>query len=117
MRARGWLLAGLLLALAVPVAGQNLAEFEKSVTEHTLANGMKFIIVERHTVPVVSLFLHADVGSVNDTSGNSGVAHLFEHMAFKGTSDIGTKDIAKERAALAHVDETYHAWADRKSVV
>ena len=114
MRARGWLLAGLLLALAVPVAGQNLAEFEKSVTEHTLANGMKFIIVERHTVPVVSLFLHADVGSVNDTSGNSGVAHLFEHMAFKGTSDIGTKDIAKERAALAHVDETYHAWAEER---
>jgi len=111
MRVKACVLLGLVLALAAPLAGQNLAEFEKSVTEHTLTNGMKFIIVERHTVPVVSLWLHADVGSVDDYPGNSGLAHLFEHMAFKGTSDIGTKDIGKEKAAMVRVDETYHAWA------
>ena len=110
MRVRACLLGVLLLTLAGPLAGQNLPEFEKSVTEHTLANGMRFIIVERHAVPVVSLFLQADVGAVDDYPGSSGLAHLFEHMAFKGTSDIGTKDIAKEKAALARVDETYHAW-------
>lgn len=95
---------------AVPLAGQNLAEFEKSVTEHSLANGMKFLIVERHTVPVVSFWVHADAGSVDDPAGQTGLAHLFEHMAFKGTSDIGSKDIKKEKEALAKVDQAYAAW-------
>ena len=95
---------------ALPLAGQNLAEFEKSVTEHSLANGMRFIIVERHAVPVVSFWLHADVGSVDDPAGQTGMAHMFEHMAFKGTSDIGTKDFKKEKEALARVDQTYAAW-------
>jgi predicted Zn-dependent peptidase len=103
---------GLVLALAVgwlPASAQNLEDFEKSVTEFTLDNGMKFIAVERHEVPVVSFALHADVGGVNEAIGQTGLAHLFEHMAFKGTSDIGTKDIEKERAAMAKVDEAYHA--------
>ena len=103
---------GLTLALAavmLPVAAQNLEDFEKKVTEFTLDNGMKFIVVERHEVPVASFALHANVGSVNEAVGQSGLAHLFEHMAFKGTSDIGTKDIEKERAAMAKVDEAYAA--------
>jgi predicted Zn-dependent peptidase len=116
MRLRAWLVVGVLLAASAPLAGQNLAEFEKSVTEYPLGNGMRFIIVERHAVPVVSFWLHADVGSVNDYTGNTGLAHLFEHMAFKGTSDIGTKDIVKERAALARVDEAYEAWQLEKHV-
>ncbi|MGH9862500.1 MAG: M16 family metallopeptidase [Candidatus Acidiferrales bacterium] len=95
---------------AATLAGQNLAEFEKSVTEHTLANGMKFIFVERPAVPVVSFWLHADVGSVDDPAGQTGMAHMFEHMAFKGTSDIGTKDFEKEKEALAKVDQSYAAW-------
>lgn len=101
----------LLAGAALPVTAQNLAEFEKTVTEHTLANGMKFIIVERHQVPVGSFFLHADVGAVDDGAGMSGLAHLFEHMAFKGTSRIGTKDFKKEKQAMAKVDQAYAAWA------
>ncbi len=108
MRARAFLMSLLLAALA-PLLGaaQNLEEFEKSATEHRLANGMKFIIVERHQVPVVSFYLHADVGSVDEPAGQSGIAHMFEHMAFKGTSDIGTTDYQKEKAALARVDEIH----------
>ncbi len=102
------LIAALWLA-AAPARGQTLAEFEKSVTEHTLANGMKFIIVERRQVPVISFYTYADVGSVDEEAGRSGLAHLFEHMAFKGTSTIGTKDFRKEQAALARVDEAYFA--------
>jgi predicted Zn-dependent peptidase len=106
------LVAGVVLVLlaCLPAVGQNLEEFQKDVTEFTLANGMKFVIVERHEVPVVSFALHADVGGVNEQVGQTGLAHLFEHMAFKGTSNIGTKDIQKERAAMAKVDEAYHAW-------
>lgn len=100
------------LCLAIPAAriqAQDLATFEKSVTEHTLANGMKFIIVERREVPVVSFHLYADVGSVDEEAGVSGMAHMFEHMAFKGTSDIGTQDAQAEKEALAKVDELYAA--------
>lgn len=99
-----------LLAVCLPLSAQDLAEFEKGVTEHTLRNGMKFIIVERRDVPVVSFHLYADVGSVNEEVGRSGLAHLFEHMAFKGTSTIGTKDYKKERIALARLDQAYTEW-------
>jgi predicted Zn-dependent peptidase len=108
-------LAALLLATAAPTPAQNLAGFEKTVTEHTLANGMKLIIVERHEVPVVSFFLYADVGAVNEDVGLTGLAHLFEHMAFKGTSTIGTKDFKKEKPALAKLEQAYAAWqAERR---
>lgn len=103
-------LVGLLALSALPLAGQNLAEFEKGVTEYTLHNGMKFIIVARHSVPVVSFHLYANVGAVNEGKGRSGLAHMFEHMAFKGTSQIGTKDYQKEKAALDRVDGAYAAW-------
>jgi predicted Zn-dependent peptidase len=106
---------GLALALLpIGLEAQDLATFEKTVTEHPLPNGMKFIIVERHEVPVVSFQIYADVGSVNEEAGISGMAHMFEHMAFKGTSDIGTKDIEAEKLALAKVDEAYAALQDEQ---
>ena len=101
----------LFLVGAAPTAAQTLADFEKSVSEFTLPNGMKFIVVERRAVPVVSFYVHADVGAVDEQVGQSGLAHMFEHMAFKGTTTIGTKDFKKERAALAKVDQAYAAWA------
>lgn len=111
---RSLLLVCVFAGLVLPAAAQDLAEFEKNVTEFTLANGMKFIVVERHQVPVASFYLYADVGAVDEDVGISGLAHLFEHMAFKGTSVIGTKDIAKEREALAQVDAAYKAWSEER---
>ncbi len=99
--------AVLLVGTASQLTAQSLAEFEKSVTEHTLANGMRFFIVERREVPVVSFHIYADVGSVDEENGMSGMAHMFEHMAFKGTKDIGTTDYAAERKALDKVDELF----------
>ena len=51
----------------------------------TLDNGMKFLVVERHNAPVISFYTYADVGSVQEVKGITGMAHMFEHMAFKGT--------------------------------
>ena len=67
-----------LLLPLVPVllAGQSLQEFEKKVTEFTLANGMHFLIIERHDAPVVSFNTYANVGSVDDPSGETGIAHM-----------------------------------------
>jgi len=96
-----------LCVLAAPVFSQNLADFEKKVTAFKLDNGLQFIIVQRHEAPVVSFFTYANVGSVNDASGMTGMAHLFEHMAFKGTTTIGTKDVTKELEAMDREDEAF----------
>src|SRR5277367_5807474 len=98
-----------LIALLAPLAApaQNLKEFEKKVSEFTLANGMHFIIVERHEAPVVSFNTYVKAGSLDDPAGQTGLAHMFEHMAFKGTPWIGSRDWAEEKKALDQVEEIY----------
>ena len=86
---------------------QSLNEFEKRLTEFKLENGLTVLVFERHTAPVVSFVTHANVGGVDEHLGITGIAHIFEHMAFKGTSTIGTKDYAKEKAAMAKVDSIF----------
>ena len=70
------------------------------VIEHKLANGMTILMVERHQAPVVSINMTFGVGGVNEQVGQTGLAHLYEHMAFKGTSTVGTKDYEKEKPIL-----------------
>ena len=105
--------AFLLFALAgvVPESAkaQDLAEFEKRMTEFTLDNGLKFLVLERHEVPVVSFHIHADVGSVDEVKGITGLAHLFEHMAFKGTKTIGTKNYQAEAKSMDRMDDLFEA--------
>ncbi len=97
----------LLMVLAVAGRAQDLKEFEKSVTEFTLANGLHFMFVERHEAPVVSFHTYANVGSVDDPKGSTGMAHMFEHMAFKGTDRIGTKNWPEEKKALDAVEQAF----------
>lgn len=98
------------LTLLLPLAAQDsFAEFEKKVTEFTLDNGMKFLIVERHNAPVVSFYTYADVGSVQEVKGITGMAHMFEHMAFKGTRKVGTKNWLEEKNSLDRVDRAFMA--------
>jgi predicted Zn-dependent peptidase len=86
---------------------QDLKEFEKKVTEFTLANGLHFIVAERHEAPVVSFHTYVNAGSVDDPSGETGLAHMFEHMAFKGTDTIGTRDWPAEKQALDAIETAY----------
>ncbi|MEO7651895.1 MAG: insulinase family protein, partial [Bryobacteraceae bacterium] len=105
-----------LLALGLPLlaAAQNLKEFEKKVTEFTLGNGMHFIVVERHEAPVVSFNTFVKVGSLNDPAGQTGIAHMFEHMAFKGTPAIGSKNWGEEKKALDAVEVAYSALLEER---
>jgi len=96
-------------AIPKPATAQDLAQFEKRMTEFTLDNGLKFLILERHEVPVVSFHIHADVGAVDEVKGITGLAHLFEHLAFKGTKTIGTKNYDAEAKAMARIDELFDA--------
>jgi predicted Zn-dependent peptidase len=96
-----------LTAGALRVQAQNLKEFEKKVTEFTLGNGLHFIVAERHEAPVVSFHTYVNAGSVDDPSGATGIAHMFEHMAFKGTETIGTTNWPEEKKALAGIEAAY----------
>jgi predicted Zn-dependent peptidase len=97
----------LFLLASCLAAAQDLKEFEKRVTEFTLANGLHFIVLERHQAPVVSFHTYVNAGSVDDPEGKTGLAHMFEHMAFKGTETIGTKNWPEEKKALAAIEEVY----------
>ncbi len=102
-------LAGVLL-LVTFAAAQDLASFEKRTTVKKLANGLTVVICERPEAPVFSFFTHVDAGSVQDPMGKTGLAHMFEHMAFKGTDTIGTTNYPEEKVALAKVETAYAAY-------
>src|SRR5580700_11246529 len=94
MKHRALKLFAMLLLSAILAAAQDLASFEKRVTVKKLGNGLTAVICERPEAPVFSFFTHVDAGSAQDPTAKTGLAHMFEHMAFKGTETIGTKDYA-----------------------
>jgi len=106
-----WL--GLLLAFVAWTPGtlsaQDLASFEKKTTEHVLENGWTFILVDRDAAPVFSFATFANVGGAQEVPGITGLAHMFEHMAFKGSQNIGTTDYEAEAEALEEVEVAYSA--------
>lgn len=104
------LLACLGLGLISSAARGEFEDIQSRVNTFTLGNGMTFIVLERHQAPVVSCYTYANVGSAQETKGITGLAHLFEHLAFKGSERIGTKDIAAERTALDKVDQAFAVW-------
>ncbi len=97
--------AALLLLLATLAAAQDIASFEKRITVKHLPNGLTLLVCERPEAPVFSFFTLVDAGSAQDPKGKTGLAHMFEHMAFKGTDKIGTTNYAAEKLALAKVEK------------
>ena len=81
----------LLALLASPACAQKVPVIEK-----TLSNGMRLLLLPRHDEPTVAGGWVAHVGSANERPGITGIAHLFEHMMFKGTPTLGTKDYKKD---------------------
>jgi predicted Zn-dependent peptidase len=90
----------LALLVALPAAGAEKPQI--TVEEHTLANGMRWLLYEQHDSPTVAAFWTARVGSVNEPPGITGISHFFEHMMFKGTRTIGTTNIDED---LRLIDE------------
>ncbi len=100
--------AALLIVLSVSAAfGFDFSELENAVSERTLDNGLKIIVMERHDAPVASFVTWANVGGVDDPKGYTGLAHMFEHMAFKGTESLGATDIEKEKELIAIEDSLF----------
>jgi predicted Zn-dependent peptidase len=96
-------LAALLLLLPTAASAQRLAD---AVREHTLANGMKLLMVERKASPTVAAWIRYRVGSVDERSDERGIAHLLEHMLFKGTRTLGTTDYEAEKPLLEQIEAT-----------
>jgi predicted Zn-dependent peptidase len=103
-------LLALFWCATLAVFAQDLASFEKRVTTKVLPNGLTIVLCQRPEAPVFSYFTIVDAGSANDPGGESGLAHMFEHLAFKGTKDIGTTDYAAEKVALDKVEKAYAAY-------
>src|SRR6266849_4716767 len=95
------------LLSALALWAQDIASLEKRITVKKLANGLTAIVMERPEAPVFSFYTHVDAGSAQEVPGITGLAHMFEHMAFKGTNEIGTSNYAAEKVALAKVEQTY----------
>jgi predicted Zn-dependent peptidase len=100
----------LFLVLAAVAVAQDVASFEKRITVKKLPNGLTIVICERPEAPVFSFFTLVDAGSAQDPQRQTGLAHMFEHMAFKGTDSIGTTNYAAEKPALEKVEVAYAAY-------
>ncbi len=123
MRRHNWCGLGLLQFMGTMIVwlvfmgvgqAQELSAFEKRVTEHRLKNGWTFILVERPVAPVFSFMTRVNVGSAQEGAGRTGLAHMFEHMAFKGTPRLGTTNYEKEKLALAALEDAYQAYQTEK---
>ncbi|MHB8874166.1 MAG: M16 family metallopeptidase [Myxococcaceae bacterium] len=100
-RAAFSLLLPLALLFALPASAE--VDLRAVVKEHRLKNGMLWLVVERHQAPVFTGFVRVRVGGADEEPGYTGLAHLFEHMAFKGTPVLGTKDFEAEKKLLKEI--------------
>jgi len=77
------------------------------VHEHTLENGLRLFILPRPGVPIASFVVQYRIGGVNEKPGSTGIAHLLEHLLFKGTTTIGAKDYPAESVLLGEMDRLF----------
>ena len=108
-----FLLARVSLAMVLIVAsllsqeGLVAQEVDLDVQEFTLDNGMHFLLLPRPGAPTVSFVVHVPVGSVNESLGNTGIAHFLEHLLFKGTTTIGTRNLEAEKPLFQRMDAVH----------
>ncbi len=100
-------LAALVLAAALPAGAAEKPQI--TVEEHTLGNGMKWLLYEQHDSPTVAAFWTARVGSVNERPGITGISHFFEHMMFKGTKTIGTRNVDEDLRLIEEQEKVREA--------
>lgn len=95
----------LLTAILVLTAFVFTSELKLDVKEHVLANGLKILMIQKPGVPRVVCHIYYKVGSINERPGITGIAHLLEHMMFKGTKMMGVTDFEADAAIDRKIDE------------
>ncbi len=112
-RRRFAVIVGVALLLS-SLAQAQMADVRLDVKKHTLANGMRILVLENHAVPVFSSIIRFSTGSVDERPGITGTSHLLEHMLFKGTKIIGTTNYEAEVPLMARIDSLAHlAYAEQ----
>jgi zinc protease len=110
--AKGIALLLCLAALALVVRAQDkkvetVRPPKVDIHSHTLANGLKVLTVEDHSVPVINLQVWYHVGSKDEKSGRTGFAHLFEHLMFKGSAHVGADEMSRIIESVGGFDNAY----------
>lgn len=85
----------------------DFSKIKDRISEFTLSNGLKFILMEDHSVPIASFVTYANAGGSDESIGIFGISHFLEHMAFKGTSEISTKNIKAEKKVFTKMDAIF----------
>ncbi len=111
MRGFSFFIPALVFLCASPqgIGAQDPFERSLEVQEHTLENGLRLFIIPRPGAPIASFVVQYRIGGVNERPGNTGIAHLLEHLLFKGTTSIGTSDYDMERVFLNQMDRLFDA--------
>ncbi|MBW1961321.1 MAG: insulinase family protein [Deltaproteobacteria bacterium] len=106
---RVFLFVGLLVAVTATLcmAQEPAYQFQLDIKEFFLENGMQFLVVERPTTPQVACRLSIRAGSALEDAGQTGIAHMLEHMMFKGTKNFGTLDPEKDEALQKQIEAAY----------
>lgn len=89
-------------------AGVAVSRTASEVREIALENGLRIFVLERRASPTFAAIYQFGVGGAMDPKGKSGIAHLLEHMLFKGTDEIGVTDAEKEAELMARISELWH---------
>jgi predicted Zn-dependent peptidase len=97
----------LLLSTNVCLASNLPADIKLDVKELQLKNGMLFLVVERPATPQVACRVTIRAGSALESAGKTGVAHMLEHMMFKGTKNFGTLDVAEDQSLQQQIEAAY----------
>ncbi len=111
-----------ILLISVPLfflsgAGFDFSKVKERVSEFTLSNGLKFILLEDHSVPIVSFVTYANVGGSDERIGIYGISHFLEHLAFKGTTEIGTGNAKKEKKIMDEMDRLFVRIVEEKDKI
>ncbi len=105
---KSFFFAALLLAVAASGWSEDAtSKISLHVQSFTLKNGMMFLVVERPTTPQVACRVAIRAGSALEDSGKTGLAHMLEHMMFKGTKNFGTTNIKKDQALQLRIEKAY----------
>lgn len=111
---RLWILVALLL-VSISVFAFEFDAMQKQVKKISLKNGATVLVLENHDGAVVHCVTVANVGAANEPTGKYGMAHFLEHLAFKGSTTIGTKDYKQEKYWQDKADSVFHHIVDLKA--
>ncbi len=96
-----------LLLGSLTAADFDFQSVKSQISEFTLKNGLKFVLLEDHSVPIATFLTFTNIGGSDEKIGIYGISHFLEHLAFKGTSEISTKNFKAEKKIMVKMDSVF----------